>query len=134
MSNQKLTIEELRDLINKGEAKDPLIFLEAIMNGQDPRMQSSVYELICEIDSLTDGDVTKDDWEELVNHATDNFKYRAVSVTESTAAAKTLAEYLHSKRKHIELSGSVSDEADPNANPLTEQEIDLFKEKFNEEF
>jgi len=134
MQNQPLTIDQLRGLISKGEAKDPLIFLEAIMNGQDPRRLSSIYELICEVDSFNDGDICRSDWVEIVDHVIARFKYHPVSIGDSTAAAKTLAEYLHPKRKHIELGGNVSNEADPNANPLTEEEIDLFKEKFNDEF
>ena len=134
MQNQPLTIAQLRDLINKGEAKDPLIFLEAIMNGQDPRKLSSVYELIMEIDSFTNGELEASDWNEIVDHVTSRFKYNPVSIGESTNAAKTIAEYLHPKRKQIELNADLNTEADPNNHPLTEEEIDLFKEKFNDEF
>lgn len=133
MSQTPLKIEELRDLINKGEINDPLIFLESIMSGQDPRRTSSIYELIMEMDSFTNGEITPADWNELVDHVINHSKYKHVSLTESTNAAKTLAEYLHAKRKHIEkvdrsLNGDVS------ANPLTEEDIELFKEKFNDDF
>ena len=134
MQNNPLTIDQLRHLINKGEAKDPLVFLEAIMNGQDPRRLSSVYELIMEIDSFTNGEITKGDWNELVDHVSTKFKYYPVSISESINAAKTLSEYLHAKRKHLEINGDINSKADPNSNPLTEEEIMLFKEKFNDEF
>ncbi len=133
MPTKPLSIDQLRELINTGEAKDPLIFLESVMSGQDPRRMSSIYELIMEIDSFTNGDLAKEDWSEIVDHVMTNFKYHVVSMNESTSAAKTLAEYLHAKRKHIELSGQGGDSGVVN-HPLTDDEIELFKEKFNEEF
>lgn len=133
MSKTPLKIEELRDLIHKGEAKDPIVFLESVMNGQDPRAFSGVYNLIMEIDSFTNGDLEKSDWNELVDYAINHAKYQTVSLSESTNAAKTIAEYLHAKRKQIEkIDGS--GEGDGSAEPLTEEDIELFKEKFNDEF
>jgi hypothetical protein len=92
---------DLRDLINKGEAKDPLVFLESIMNGQDPRRLSSIYELVNEIDSFSNGELSKSDWSEIVAHVCDRFKYHTVPLGDSLAASKTLAEYLHAKRKQV---------------------------------
>ncbi len=134
MSNTPLTIDDLRDLINKGEATDPLVFLEAVMNGQDPRRLSSVYELICEIDSFTNGDISQSDWAEIVDHSTSRFKYHTVSLSESMNASKTLAEYLFARRKQIEISDKDKKNGNINEDPLTEEEILLFKEKFNDEF
>lgn len=133
MNVKPISIDALRELIHKGEAKDPLVFLESIMNGQDPRRLSSIYELVMEIDSFTNGELSKSDWNEIVDHVTNRFKYQVVSMSESIAAAKTLAEYLHAKRKHIEMGGS-SAVADPSQHPLTPEEVDVFKERFNDEF
>lgn len=134
MQPKPLSIEDLRDLINKGEAKDPLVFLEAVMNGQDPRRLSSIYELICEIDSFTNGELSKSDWAEIVDHVSSRYKYHTVSLGDSLAASKTLAEYLHAKRKQVELNGAQGATADPAHHPLTAEEIELFKEKFNDDF
>lgn len=133
MNKNPLSIEELRELIHKGEAKDPLVFLESIMNGQDPRKLSSIYDLVMEIDDFTGGDIGKSDWNDILDHVTTRFKYNTVSLAESVGASKTIAEYLHAKRKQIETVDS-NNEANPNANPLTEDEIIIFKEKFNDEF
>ena len=133
MKVHSLKIEELRDLINKGQAKDPLVFLESVMNGQDPREFSGIYKLICEIDSFSDGNISNSDWNEIVDYVSRRFKYDTVPMSDSMNAAKTLAEYLHAKRKQIEnINGNSSE--DPNNSPLTEEEIILFKEKFNDEF
>lgn len=134
MPNKPLTISQLRELVNKGECKDPLVFLESVMTGQDPRQLSSIYELIMEIDSFCDGDVSKDDWHEILDHVMTRFKYKTVSMADSMNASKTLAEYLHPKRKQVEISSSTSSSGDPSSHPLTEDEIDLFKEKFNDDF
>lgn len=134
MSKDPLKLEELRDLINKGTAKDPLVFLEAIMNGQDPRKFSGIYELIMEIDNFSNGDISPSDWTEIVDYTIDHAKYKDVSLTESHSAARTLAEYLHAKRKNIEMSGTGFGGDSIDSDPLTEEEIELFKEKFNDEF
>ena len=134
MSNSPLSIKDLRDLIHKGEAKDPLVFLESVMNGQDPRKLSSIYKLILEIDSFTNGDLSKHDWSELVDNITANYKYDNVSLSESVAASKTLAEYMFAKRKQVDISSGDSNIASLANTPLTEEDITLFKEKFNDEF
>jgi len=134
MPYKPITIEDLRALIHKGEVKDPLVFLESIMSGQDPRRLSSIYELIMEIDSFTNGELSKEDWAEIVDHVNTRFKYHTVSMSESINAAKTIAEYLHPKRKQIDIGGNNTGATDPSQQPLTAEEIELFKEKFNDEF
>jgi hypothetical protein len=134
MPHKSLSIKDLRELIHEGEAKDPLVFLEAVMNGQDPRRLSSIYELIMEIDAFTNGELSKDDWNEIVDHVMNRFKYHTVTLSESITASKTLAEYLHAKRKQVEVNGGNSGSASVQDNPLTEEEIELFKEKFNDDF
>lgn len=134
MTQPPLTIEELRGLIKKGEAKDPLIFLESVMNGQDPREYSTLYDLVMEIDEFSNGELTKEDWNEVVDHIMTRFKYKTVSLGDSINASKTLAEYLHPKRKQVELTGSGSTTGSVQDSPLTEEEIHLFREKFNDEY
>lgn len=134
MPNKPLTISQLRELVSTGESKDPLVFLESVMNGQDPRKLSSIYELIMEIDSFCDGDVSKDDWNEILDHVMTRFKYSTVSMADSMNATKTLAEYLYPKKKQIEMSDGNGSAGDPSSHPLTEDEITLFKEKFNDDF
>ena len=134
MVQKKLSITELRELIKTGEVTDPLVFLESIMSGQDPRRLSSIYELILEIQDFTNGDIGPSEWAEIVDHVQDRYKYKAVSLGESTSAAKTLGEYLHPKRKQIDIGNANGESGHVKDNPLSEEEIDLFKEKFNDEF
>ena len=61
------------------------------------------------------------------------YKYSPVSLSESVAASKTLAEYLHAKRKQVEITNGDGNSNGSNT-PLTEEEIILFREKFNDDF
>lgn len=134
MSHKPLAVKDLRELIHAGDAKDPLVFLEAVMNGQDPRRLSSIYELIVEINSFSDDEISKTDWNEVVDLVMNNFKYHTVTLSDSITASKTLAEYLHPKRKQIELNSEGYEIASAHDDPLTEEEIAVFKEKFNDDF
>ena len=133
MISEFLTIEELREMILKGEAKDPLVFLESVMNGQDPRKLSSIYELIMEIDEFSDGEISKNDWNEILDLVRSTYKYHTVSLADSLNASKTLAEYLYAKRKQVDVNNTQISNDNSNA-PLSAEEIELFKEKFNEWF
>ena len=92
MPRDPLKIEELRELIRKGEAKDPLVFLESVINGYDPRKFSGIYKLIMEMEDFTGGEITPADWGELVDYAVTHAKYHSVTLNESTSAARTIAE------------------------------------------
>lgn len=131
MNTDLISIEKIRELIHSGEISDPLIFLESVMNGQDPRCLSEIYILVCEINDLTGGQVSGTDWADICDLVYKKYKYQSVSLSESTSAAKTLSEYLYAKRKHVDINGA-DDKGKNSSPPLTEEEIKLFKEKFNE--
>ena len=133
MSKSSLSIQEMRQLINSGKANDPLVFLEAVISGNDPRKYSELYTLVTEIDELSNGEVARSEWAEVVDYVITYFKYNRVTLSESSAAAKTLAEYMHPKRKQVE-SITTDNSAEAHMVPLTEDEIAIFREKFNEEF
>ena len=132
--DEPLSISDLRDLIHTGEVKDPLVFLESVMSGQDPRRRSSIYELVMEIDSFTGGKLSSGDWAEIVDHVRDNYSYHSVPLGESINASKTLAEYLYAKRKQIDINDGTGSASSKAEEPLTAEEIELFKEKFNDDF
>ena len=134
MDHKPLTVEDLRDLINKGEAKDPLIFLEAVMNGIDPRMTSKLYNLVMDINDFSGSNPDDSDWAEIIDLVISDFKFRPVNIGESITAAKSMSEYLYPKRKQVDMRGGGGGFDDIHNNPLTEEEIDLFKERFNDEF
>lgn len=119
--------------MNKGKVKDPLMFLESVMSGQDPRELSKVYEIVMEIDEfIGDGAPSREDWLEVVDVIANTYKFRTVSASESVGAAKTLAEYLHAKRKQVEMNNGAN--GTESVEDLTEDEIAMFKEKFNDDY
>ena len=131
-TDQPISIQDLRDLIQSGEIVDPLVFLQSIMSGHDPRKLSAIYALIIEIDNP--GGVSKYDWERVVDMVKDDYRYASVNINQSMTAGKTLAEYLHPKRKQIELRDSNLNGRSPIDVNLSDDEIDRFKERFNNEF
>lgn len=134
MVHKKITVQGLRELIRKGEASDPLVFLESVMNGQDPRRHSRAYELMQDILQFSeDGLPTPEDWNELCDVIEADYRYHVVSINESTSAARTLTEYLHPKLKSLQIEESGLNKSSA-AGDLTAEEIQLFKEKFNEGF
>ena len=132
MASKKLTVVEMRRQIKEGEAKDPLAFLDAIMNGQDPRESSEILQLVQDITEFNDGDIPREEWQELLIMLNYGGIFKQVNLDSSFAAAKTLAEYLYPKRKQIDTGDSST--ALASDNPLTESEIDIFKARFNEEY
>ena len=127
-----IDVEQYKELISKGKLVDPLIFLESLVNGTDLRNTSQVYDLVIEIDEMTDGEPTPDDWEEVVNMVRWNYKQEKVKIAVSQRAAEKLAEYIHPKVKPDEANNGTG--VATRLEPLTEDDIDIFKEKFNEEF
>ncbi len=130
--HKSLNIEEFRELIHDGQASDPLIFLESVMNGQDPRRHSEVYQLALDIDDFSGGCPGPEDWAEIFELIRMLCKYKLVSLSESTTAAKTIAEYLHAKRKQVETKDLNGEQAQPS--PLLKKEIREVLKIYEENF
>lgn len=131
MTQKKLTIDDFRNMIKEGKAEDPLLFLESIMNGKDPRKTSRLHDIVSEIND-TGGLPDLNDWNEITTIILEEHECEEVSVGDSLTASKTLAEYLHAKKKQIEMNTNIGEGS--SAKPLTENEIELFKEVWNDEF
>lgn len=115
----------------KKDIKDPLLYLERVMLGQDPSNKSELIERANELQYWNDGDIDRGDWDDFYNFICNNFEYESTTINNSIHAAKTLAEYVYPKRKSIEISDT---NVSAEFTPLTIDEISLFKEKFNDEF
>lgn len=112
---------------------DPLVFLKAIMDGNDPRKSSQLYNMITGHYEDNFGEPpTVEEWEEIVEYVEENCKNENVSIALSRQAAQTLMEYKHAKKKH----GTGSSDADSAAElpPLTEPELELFMDWFDVNF
>jgi len=132
-TNKFLNERNKLNVSNLNDVKSPLEFLTSVMNGRDPRSLSTLYELAVTINELSEGKPTATDWSEIYELIVGTCKYREVDLRESINASKTLSEYSHAKYKPVDksdhlLTGNWVNEA------LTENEIALFKEKFNSEY
>jgi len=123
-----LSVDEYREMMVNGELADPLIFLEALTNGIDLRRKSSLAHTILEISTIEFP--SKAEWDSIVEKAR-SFQFMPIEIAESLNAAKALAEYIHPKLSRNDIR---SDAETVEHSPLTEEEIMLFKEKFNDEF
>lgn len=113
-------------------AIEPLEFLAALVAGVDPRDRSDILKLVDTIEEENFGDPPDpDQWEQLVNLVRRQYKHTPVPVTTSSAAARTLAEYQHAKRKSIEL---LTQGAAAQVTDLTPEELELFEAWFNDQF
>lgn len=113
-------------------APEPLEFLASLAAGVDPRTLSDVYIVAQQIeDDNFGGPPTTEQWEELLAIIERDYKQAPVPLGISKAAATTLAEYQHPKRKSIELAMNGPAASIP---PLTAEELDLFEEWFNGQF
>lgn len=129
------TIAEMREAMRDGHLSDPLLYLEGLVRGADVREGNAVAVAVQDIDEFLDpGEPpTREEWDTLVDFVKFECTYGSVTREQSMSAAKTLAEYLHPKRKTVEHTNASGGD-DLEAAPLTEEEITLFREKFNAEF
>lgn len=119
--------------MDKKHTEDPLIFLESVMLGQDPRALSDLYMLVNDINDLTDGSPSESDWAEVLDTVQKYYKYQPVALNQSLAAGKTLAEYKHPRKKQIEHVDDNNQIAKLSVE-LSDEEIERFKKVFNEQF
>lgn len=133
----KFDIDQFRELINSGEATDPLVFLETITSGQDPRTLSALHQIIEEITEFDDTDLPDPDtWLRLVRLVRAKYRYQPVSLQESQNAASILMRHLHPTLKQVHSNNTnIAIDNTPTSPPkLSIEEIILFKRVFDEEF
>lgn len=126
--------EQISALCEKLKVPEPINFLTRIMAGQDPRCMSEVLELALELEEKYPVGQIPDDWDyrELIELIKSRYTFKPVTIKESQDAAKQVLEYTHPKRKQIDHSGNIGNA--PDVTSLTEEEVELFKAKFDELF
>lgn len=132
MPKKPIDVDQYRRLVSQGKLMDPLIFLESLVQGNDLRNASMIFELVMEIDEDTGGDPGKDDWDEVVQVVRRYYKHESVKISASQRAAETLASYIHPKVKPDD--GNSNNVGEQKLPELTEDEIIIFREKFNDEY
>lgn len=133
LANVKTLEQNVKDFCEELKVPEPVEFLAQVMAGHDPRRLSAIYEMVLALEQQY-GESLPDEWDylELIFKIKERYQFAPVVLNESFTAARQLLEYTHAKKKQVEHSGSVLD-ADA-ISPLTDEEVELFMEKFNEYF
>lgn len=96
---------QVKALCDKLKIPSPVEFLTQIMGGTDPRRVSQVYLKVLALEEEYEGAAPDDwDWQELVDLIKAEYRGSIVEIGKSQDAAKQLMEYMHPKRKAIEVS------------------------------
>lgn len=128
MSAPDLTLDDDNDV----NAKEPLEFLAKVMDGVDPRQKSEILQLIDTIEEENFGDPPDEEqWESIKRVVKQHYTHQVVPLSVSAAAARTIAEYRHAKRKSLEITELGTKVA---VTPLTPEEFELFEVWFNDQF
>ncbi|PHS61205.1 MAG: hypothetical protein COB09_18630 [Thalassobium sp.] len=112
----------------------PLEFLATIMSGRDPRRNSNIYTHLKLIQDHYQDDAPPSHshyWEDLVYMIENEYEEAPVTLQESQAAAKQIAEYVHSKKRNVQVSGELTVQ---KVQPLTSKEVRLFQKKFDSRY
>lgn len=128
MSSPDLTLED----DNEPEGQEPLEFLAQVMSGIDPRQKSEILRVIDTIEEENFGDPPDEEQWELIKRTVHQFyKHQPVPLGVSAAAARTIAEYKHAKRKSLEITEHA---ARAEVSDLTDAELELFEVWFNAQY
>lgn len=111
---------------------DPTILLVALANGRDLTEDSEVYRLLKEHEEEF-GDEPPDEfqWVEFKDAIKRSLQFAPVSETTKFQSQRTLAEYLHNKKKSVEVTDKSQQAA---ITSLSSREVRRFKRIFNKEF
>lgn len=129
------TLEDnVKTICSELSVPEPIEFLTQVMAGHDPRQLSDIYQMVLKIEEEHGEHKLPDEWDyvELVYKIKERYQFFPVQLSESHTAAKQIMEYTHAKKKQVEHGGHI---LDSNAvQPLTEDEIEIFLEKFDERY
>jgi hypothetical protein len=133
-------IDEVDRVATESGAPAPGEFLARVMAGEDPRpLDSPLYTLVKriafrEFSGQGESFPTPEEWSTVVCMVLDSDEYQRARVTmdQSIKAGERLMEYLHAKMRSIEVQGNLGIKLE--VKPLTGEDLDAFKERFNDEF
>jgi len=124
--------EQLKSLSDEYGFIDPVTLLQGFANGQDLRSHNIIYEMVLDLEHKY-GDKLPDVWDydELIDLIKNEYRFLPVERGISKDAAKTLLEYMHNKKKALE----VTDKSTVGAvGELSRAEIKRFERIFKNEY
>lgn len=120
---------QVKSLCEELKIPSPVEFLTQIMGGTDPRRVSLVYLKIKALEEEY-GEQPPDewDWHELIDLIKHEYRGSIVAIDKSQDAAKQLMEYMHPKRKAVEVTQKAAQVA---SGKLTKLEIRRLRKEFD---
>ena len=124
--------EKLQTACDELGMLDPMILLVGLANGKDLTTTSLLYQWM-ENHIQANGDEPPDefDWFELQELIKENMKFTIVDESTKLNAQKTIAEYLHNKKKSVEVTDKTQQ---ASITDLTRREVRRFNRVFNKEY
>ncbi len=124
--------EKLQTACDELGMLDPMILLVGLANGKDLTATSLLYQWM-ENHIQANGDEPPDefDWFELQELIKENMKFTIVDESTKLNAQKTIAEYLHNKKKSVEVTDKTQQ---ASITDLTRREVRRFNRVFNKEY
>lgn len=128
--------ERIQQMCDETGTVTPIVFLKNVMDGKDPRKNSNIYKHLLAIEGIY-GEGTPPppgsyEWAEMVDMIKMEYQSAPVTLQESSAAVKQLAEYMHSKKRNIQIKAEVTGTMEVTA--LTSAEVSIFNKKFNSKY
>ena len=121
---------KIKGICDENGLIDPVELLTGLSNGVDLRKNGLVYAWLLDFEDEEGGNLPSlNDWFELKSLIKIECRRLPVSMAESLTAQKALIEYMHSKRKSVDITTRV--DGDGVVTPLTLREIKKFNRKFN---
>ena len=101
--------QQLKEVSEEFNFIDPVTLLQGIANGVDLRGHSKAYLWVLEHEA-SNGDELPDmwEWEDIVELIKSEFRFLPVDKGTSLQAQKVLIEYMHNKRKAVEITDKSS--------------------------
>lgn len=121
---------KVEEVCKEHQLLDPTRLLIGLTNGVDLRKQSAIYKWLIAFEEQFGENEAPDEieFEQLKEIIKEEAKYAFVTLDQSLTAQKTLLEYMHPKKKSVDLTANVSSTA---VTPLKASEIRRFKRKFD---
>lgn len=124
--------ERLQNTCDELGLYDPMILLVALANGKDLTGESLLYKRILEHEEANGEEPPdQDEWIAMAEQIKELNRYIPVDDKVKMQAQKTIAEYMHSKKKSVEITNNTAEVKVTNLKP---SEIRRFARHFNKEY
>lgn len=140
MNQLQRLIEDVDKVAQEHGSPPPGEFLANVMAGRDPRpVDSPLFTLVKgiayrEFTGAGDPFPSPDEWQLIVEIVlgSEDYQKAPVSIEHSMRAGEKLMEYLHAKMKRVEVQGAL--DVQLRVEPLTGDDLEAFRERFNKDF